>query len=975
MRRFFTPHLNTIYVGGIVTTFTETGFILSVAVAKEAVLLFYSLYLIFNHLLFEDYNMDFKNVDNKYRAVPFWSWNDKLTPEEVRRQIALMDDAGIGGFMMHARAGLLTKYMSDEWFEIVDVAIKEAHARGMHPWAYDENGWPSGFADGRVLALGSEYHQKILSVVPAEQSASNVILERDGYKYFYRINPYYVDVLDKKVISKFIDEVYSKYKERCGNSFDGFFTDEPQMMNDEGGFPWSLTLEEKFLEAYGYSLVDNVDALFFNKENSKKVRLDYWHLVTLLFDESFFRQIGTWCKNNGYSFTGHLMMEDRLIDQIRSSGAAMVHYEHFSHPGIDWLERRTDLELTARQLGSAAAQMGKKQVLSESYALCGHNVSFAELRGIYEEQMVRGVNLLCTHLEGYSNKGKRKRDYPPALYFQQPWWEDAKTFFDSMARVGMILAEGEHVADTLLIHSQTAAWALYDGDYISSDAAKKINAINRSMLAEMRILEDKHILYHLGDELMMERYAYIKDGKLIIGKMAYSTVVLPAGGILLTSTEKLLEEFKAAGGCVVSCASNVEPSKIVNESHLTYTKRCYPEYDIHYFVNTHKEPAIIDMKVGNLILDIETGDVLPFGGIATLKQYESALIIDTHTERESVKAKKCNALLDLSGEWNVKDATYNSLTLDRCDYRVDGGEWENNVYVLDILPRLNLLRREAVLEQKYTFTCEDLSDEMFLVTETPELFYIEVNGIPLNKIDVGYFRDTSFRMLPIIDFLKLGDNEIYLKATVKQSDACYNHIDNSWTCGTMRNCLTFDVEIEQIYIVGNFGVRLGDALAELDRDAYRVKKQPIVTAKPNTVNINKLDTSGYPMFAGKLTLEKTFNITNCNACVSLKGRGMTSVHLKINGKYVGKKIWSPYEVDVSEYLQEGENKFELTILNNLRNMQGPFHLKQGESYTVFPACFFRENNVVAISVKDEKRHDVLSWWDDDICLVHFGLDT
>ena len=38
--------------------------------------------------------MNFKNVDKKYRPIPFWSWNEKLDVEETRRQVALMDEAG-----------------------------------------------------------------------------------------------------------------------------------------------------------------------------------------------------------------------------------------------------------------------------------------------------------------------------------------------------------------------------------------------------------------------------------------------------------------------------------------------------------------------------------------------------------------------------------------------------------------------------------------------------------------------------------------------------------------------------------------------------------------------------------------------------------------------------------------------------------------------------------------------------------------
>ena len=36
----------------------------------------------------------------------------------------------------------------------INYAVAEGKKRSMAPFAYDENGWPSGFADGRVPALG-----------------------------------------------------------------------------------------------------------------------------------------------------------------------------------------------------------------------------------------------------------------------------------------------------------------------------------------------------------------------------------------------------------------------------------------------------------------------------------------------------------------------------------------------------------------------------------------------------------------------------------------------------------------------------------------------------------------------------------------------------------------------------------------------------------------------------------------------------
>jgi len=78
----------------------------------------------------------------KYRPSPFWSWNADLKPEELRRQIRLMHDAGLGGFFMHARSGLQVEYLSDEWMKCVEPSLDEAGKLGMDAWLYDENGWP-----------------------------------------------------------------------------------------------------------------------------------------------------------------------------------------------------------------------------------------------------------------------------------------------------------------------------------------------------------------------------------------------------------------------------------------------------------------------------------------------------------------------------------------------------------------------------------------------------------------------------------------------------------------------------------------------------------------------------------------------------------------------------------------------------------------------------------------------------------------
>ena len=149
--------------------------------------------------------MDFKRIENKYRPIPFWSWNEKLDTEETKKQIDIMHNAGIGGFFMHARGGLQTEYMSDEWFRNIEAGIEVAEKLDMFPWAYDENGWPSGFGDGKVNGLGKKYQQKWLRF-DDKKDGENTICIIDGVRYYYEVNPFYVDVLLPDATKVFLEE-------------------------------------------------------------------------------------------------------------------------------------------------------------------------------------------------------------------------------------------------------------------------------------------------------------------------------------------------------------------------------------------------------------------------------------------------------------------------------------------------------------------------------------------------------------------------------------------------------------------------------------------------------------------------------------------------------------------------------------------------------------------------------------------------
>ena len=88
----------------------------------------------------------FSSPTSMYRGKPFWAWNGPLDEEELRRQIRVFRDMGLGGGFMHSRVGLATPYLSEEWFDLIRACADEARKNDMEAWLYDEDRWPSGAA-------------------------------------------------------------------------------------------------------------------------------------------------------------------------------------------------------------------------------------------------------------------------------------------------------------------------------------------------------------------------------------------------------------------------------------------------------------------------------------------------------------------------------------------------------------------------------------------------------------------------------------------------------------------------------------------------------------------------------------------------------------------------------------------------------------------------------------------------------------
>ncbi|MEL7975287.1 hypothetical protein AAG589_05440 [Isoptericola sp. F-RaC21] len=107
----------------------------------------------------------------------FVFWNDDLDDAAVLAQLGEIAEAGFVGVTLSARVGLSRRvgYLTDEFLRLVRVAVDECARLGLAVMLYDEASYPSGSANGAVVARDPAFAARCL--VPVTR---DVVVPDDG---------------------------------------------------------------------------------------------------------------------------------------------------------------------------------------------------------------------------------------------------------------------------------------------------------------------------------------------------------------------------------------------------------------------------------------------------------------------------------------------------------------------------------------------------------------------------------------------------------------------------------------------------------------------------------------------------------------------------------------------------------------------------------------------------------------------------
>lgn len=543
---------------------------------------------------FASLSKEFREPSAEYTTAPFFVWNYKITKDEIDRYLDEFKKQGSRQVFIHPRPGLVTEYLSDEWFELYRYSVDKARELGMKVWIYDENSYPSGFAGGHVpdqmpesfnqgqgltmtrctslpdtadrffLCLKEESGQikNITSFLSNEKDKTgNYMLfsktynrKSDWYGGFS-----YVDLLYPGVTEKFLEITLSGYEKHLGNEFGeivpGIFTDEPQI-ESPGGIRWTPDLFEEFEKQWKYDLVINLPSLFEETGDWKKVRHNYTQTLLNLFIDRWAKPYFRYCEKNNLKFTGHYWEHE--WPNMNNGGDNMAMYAWHQVPAIDmlfnqWNDSTPRAQFgnvrSVKELASAANQTGRQRKLSETYGGAGWDITFTDMKRLGDWEYALGVNFMNQHLSHITLAGARKHDYPPTFTYHEPWWDNYKFINDHFARLSLALSSGQQLNDILILEPTTSAW-LYDS-YTNKNP--KTGEIGQSFQTFITSLEKAQVEYDLGSENIIKNLGSVKSSKLVIGHRTYSLVVIPPMMENLNrATFRILKKYVLNGGKLVA---------------------------------------------------------------------------------------------------------------------------------------------------------------------------------------------------------------------------------------------------------------------------------------------------------------------------------------------------------------------------------------------------------------------------------------
>lgn len=496
-----------------------------------------------------------KGKEDKTRIFPlFWVHGEPRS--RLLEELDAVYNCGLRSFCVESRP--YPQFCEDAWWDDMGYILQYAKERDMQVWLLDDKHFPTGYAnaaiekkyphlrrkcvrvacidvsgpmkDGCCLLPQMDEDEKVLSVCAfcrtgngeEVDGSSGILLSnvRNGlvfwdvpegvWRVFFVIRTnrgpghfkYYIDMCDAEscqvMVKEIYDPHYAHFAEYFGNTFRGFFSDEPCFANNIGSFmdtlgtpllniPWRDDMPELLAKECQISQEEAavlLPALWYTvTDHTAKLRLAYMNIITRLYRDNFSNMLGKWCEIHGVEYIGHVIEDqgahmrlgygsghfframegqhmagmDIVLQQI-VPGITDMNHTYVSpsgkraHPGM--------YHFTIPKLAASAAHLDPKKrdrVMCELYGAFGWAEGVPSMKYLTDCMLSAGVNCFVPH--AFSDKIEDP-DCPPHFFNggknpQYPVFADLMSY---TARLCHILSSGKAPVPIAIYYNAESEW-------------------------------------------------------------------------------------------------------------------------------------------------------------------------------------------------------------------------------------------------------------------------------------------------------------------------------------------------------------------------------------------------------------------------------------------------------------------------------------------------------------------------------------
>ena len=570
---------------------------------------------------------DILNGRESNYLLPFY-WQRGDHTDTIPREMQMIYDSGCRAVCVESRPH--PDFAGEGWWRDMDIILAEAKKRGMKVWLLDDDKFPTGHAagilakkypdlrqwnvaerhidicgpmkDGSVLASATGHEHILLGAFAYRRHADHdeiCDLEaidltknvKNGYLYWdvpdglWRIFFYYktrqaimkdyIDMTREESVHALIEAVYEThyehYKEYFGDTFVGFFSDEPCFGNEfrygvpklgfvgKSGFrlPWNDDLVEIMKDKLGYDPIPHLNLLWYedgqNGDFQSEFRYAYMNAITDMYSRCFNKQLGDWCRAHGVMYIGHVIEE-------ASTAAGAGHFFkatrwqdmsgidivlHSVMPGMDAIKHSSSgssgvitsdfSHYALAKLGASMAHIEprmKGRAMCEVFGAYGWAEDTSVMKYLIDHLLVRGINHFVPH--AFDSKFPDP-DCPPhfGIEGKDPSFDGFTALMHYTNKAAHLLYGTKHIAKIAVMYTYENEWASRFDNAMS---------IEESLIS----LYDAHIDFDIvpHDYLGADK---IKDGKLCLGEEQFEYLVIPYADHISIEVAKTLDEMKAKG--------------------------------------------------------------------------------------------------------------------------------------------------------------------------------------------------------------------------------------------------------------------------------------------------------------------------------------------------------------------------------------------------------------------------------------------